>query len=121
MNYFKRLFQGRLNRRNYLISYLTYSIIYVSYLLKLDKIFDNNWSESSVLIVFLLLLLYLASFFIRRLHDIGYTGWFILFIFVPILGIAFPILLIFRSGDKKVNKYGKPPEPKFDFKNLLGI
>ncbi|MFF4506178.1 DUF805 domain-containing protein [Streptomyces sp. NPDC001401] len=47
---------------------------------------------------------------VRRLHDTGHSGWWILFGIVPIAG---PItLLVFQCSDSQpgVNKYG--PNPK---------
>ena len=48
---------------------------------------------------------------VRRLHDIGKTGWFILLIFVPIVGWI--ILIIWNCTDSQVesNEYG--PSPKY--------
>jgi uncharacterized membrane protein YhaH (DUF805 family) len=46
---------------------------------------------------------------VRRLHDIGLTGWMLIGIFIPIIG---PIMLFFWfvSGSQKgTNKYGPSP------------
>ena len=48
---------------------------------------------------------------VRRLHDIGKTGWFILLALIPIVGWI--ILLIWNCTDSQVesNEYG--PSPKY--------
>ncbi len=40
---------------------------------------------------------------IRRMHDIGKQGWFIL---IPI----YNIILYCKAGDSGINKYGTPPK-----------
>jgi len=47
---------------------------------------------------------------VRRLHDIGRTGWWLLIVFVPIIGII--VLLVFAVLDSTPgdNRYG--PNPK---------
>jgi uncharacterized membrane protein YhaH (DUF805 family) len=46
---------------------------------------------------------------IRRLHDIGKSGWFTLLVFVPILGAIFSIALFFIPGQNGWNEYGADP------------
>lgn len=49
---------------------------------------------------------------VKRLHDVGATGWTMLLMFVPILGtIILFVLTGFVKGDAETNKYGPPPEP----------
>jgi uncharacterized membrane protein YhaH (DUF805 family) len=49
---------------------------------------------------------------IRRMHDIGKSGWYIL---IPI----YNIILLATEGDKGVNEYG--PDPKNDFSEINNI
>jgi uncharacterized membrane protein YhaH (DUF805 family) len=48
---------------------------------------------------------------VRRLHDIGRSGWWILIGLVPLVGAI--VLLVFHvmAGDPMVNRYGSTPEP----------
>jgi len=50
-------------------------------------------------------------FEIQRLHDLGFSGWWVLLNFVPIIGGILPILLIILPGSSKRNLYGPPPPP----------
>ena len=43
---------------------------------------------------------------IRRLHDAGYSGWYSLVSFIPIIGIFWLILLWLLKSEEKDNKYG---------------
>ncbi len=50
--------------------------------------------------------------FVRRLHDVGLSGWCWLLVFVPFVGVLFVLILGFlppRNGD---NEYGAQPVPR---------
>jgi uncharacterized membrane protein YhaH (DUF805 family) len=46
---------------------------------------------------------------VSRFHDIGWSGWFVLLMFVPLLNLIIFLLLVLVPGQKTVNKYGEPP------------
>jgi uncharacterized membrane protein YhaH (DUF805 family) len=46
---------------------------------------------------------------IRRLHDIGRTGWWLLISFVPIIGLIVLIVFYLTKSDGP-NKYGAGPD-----------
>jgi len=48
---------------------------------------------------------------IRRLHDVGESGWMHLIVFVPIFGPIYLLYLLSKKGDPGKNEYG--PKPKF--------
>lgn len=48
---------------------------------------------------------------IRRLNDMGWSGWWCLLTFVPFVGIIPSLILLFYPGDKQANDYGLPPAP----------
>lgn len=74
------------------------------------------WLELAVIIVFapllplvqLTLLLPLLAVTVRRLHDRGHSGWWVLISFVPfgILGLTVVLAL---KGDEGTNDYGTDP------------
>ncbi|MDD4737447.1 MAG: DUF805 domain-containing protein [Kiritimatiellae bacterium] len=43
---------------------------------------------------------------VKRLHDLGQSGWLILLCLVPIVNVGVGLWLLFGSGDKGVNRYG---------------
>jgi len=47
---------------------------------------------------------------IRRLHDIGKTGWWLLIAFIPLVGLIVLIYFYVQEGDAGPNEYG--PNPK---------
>ena len=46
---------------------------------------------------------------IKRFHDIGWSGWFYLLLFVPIIRIPVALILVFLPGSKGDNNYGVNP------------
>ena len=50
---------------------------------------------------------------VRRIHDLGYTGWIVLVGVVPILGqivtFILSLICIFGAGQGHENKYGPVP------------
>lgn len=46
---------------------------------------------------------------VRRLHDIGKSGWMILVGIIPILGAIWLLILLIKNGEEGANQYGLPP------------
>ena len=46
---------------------------------------------------------------IRRLHDIGLSGFFVLFALVPIVSLGFLLYILFKMGTAGDNAYGADP------------
>jgi uncharacterized membrane protein YhaH (DUF805 family) len=44
-----------------------------------------------------------------RFHDIGWPGWAVLLMFVPLVGVVAFLLLMVVPGNKRPNLYGEPP------------
>lgn len=56
-----------------------------------------------------------VSLYIRRLHDLGYSGWLTLLSLVPLASMVLFLYLLFAPGKNDGNKYGAPLSPrKFD-------
>ncbi len=47
---------------------------------------------------------------VRRLHDIGKSGWMLLISLIPIIGTIWIIVLLATEGEYKENKYGHQPK-----------
>ena len=94
-------FKGRIGRLEYLISIL----ICNAYILLVNKLFFQILEDKGIDFPISLLFLLPAIYFIltqgvKRNHDIGNTGWFIL---IPWNSS----IILFISGEKEDNKYGK--------------
>ena len=46
---------------------------------------------------------------IRRLHDLGKSGWFALIALIPAIGFIFSVYLFFAPGQVGRNQYGADP------------
>ncbi len=49
---------------------------------------------------------------VRRLHDTGKSGWYYLWIFVPLIGLILVFIALVKDSDPGENKYG--PNPKME-------
>jgi uncharacterized membrane protein YhaH (DUF805 family) len=47
---------------------------------------------------------------VRRLHDIGKSGWMYLVAFIPIAGFIWLLILLIKEGDQGNNAYGEDPK-----------
>jgi uncharacterized membrane protein YhaH (DUF805 family) len=117
--YFHRLFEGRINRKNFVLGIallVFFDLFTLIILMVLDPILQvfrrsviGNFAVTTGQILFVVIFVtFLFSFNVRRLHDVGLEG------------MVYGYDLI-RKGDKKENKYGKPPLPEIDFKGLFGF
>jgi len=75
---------------------------------------STSLSFLSMLLIFaagIALIVCSFRFAIQRLHDLGFSGWFVLLHFVPIAGAILPFVLMIMPGSPKRNIYGPPPPP----------
>ncbi|WP_058914432.1 DUF805 domain-containing protein [Entomohabitans teleogrylli] len=49
------------------------------------------------------------SVLVRRLHDIGRSGWWVMVMFLPVVGQLILLIFLMRKGQDQENKYGPPP------------
>ncbi|MCP3659873.1 MAG: DUF805 domain-containing protein [Bacteroidetes bacterium] len=115
-------FKGRISRKEYWVLYFLNQFIFLGSLIALIfttefliKIFKNHVSSKYIilylfqfyfpfLLTFILSICALISSRVRRMHDIGKSGAWIL---IPIPYVTF--ILACRRGENKKNKYGLPP------------
>jgi len=57
---------------------------------------------------------------VRRLHDVGKSGWFLLIIFIPIIGAIWLIILACTNGTQGPNEFGQDPKNDFNEINEIG-
>lgn len=119
-NYFN--FRDRASRKEYISFFLFYGMICLIYeVLTLTFGFSLEL-EFLFFIMDLFLMLPFLNLNIRRLHDLGYSGFFQIILisviiivkylkhtFFIITGLIFVLLLSFIKGTNNTNKYGEPP------------
>lgn len=119
-------FEGRLNRKPYILRGLAVSLIssvivqIVSFILGfiVAKIAESSPELGMVLFIFLYAVIFVLclpatvigiSLGIRRCHDNDWSGWLVLLSFVPLVNIVFGLLLLFKPGTPGPNRFGPDP------------
>ncbi|MFF5020203.1 DUF805 domain-containing protein [Streptomyces sp. NPDC001165] len=99
------VFSGRARRKEYWLFMLFAWIVYIA--LAAIAAVAHTPAIVAIAVVFLLPALGVT---VRRLHDTGRSGWWILFGIVPLIGSI--VLLVFYCSDSQAgaNKFG--PNPK---------
>lgn len=95
-------FNGRTSRANYWWCALGTSLIGIV-VFSLVLAVNNNvplYLESAIL------LLPNLTVVVRRLHDSNHSGWVYLWVFLPIIGPIYVLVLMFKAGDKVANRFG---------------
>ena len=57
---------------------------------------------------------------VRRLHDVGKSGWFYFIVLIPIIGAIWLLILFFTEGEKGTNQYGADPKGNHDEIDSIG-
>lgn len=118
MNYLRSLFEGRITRINYLVGGLI--VFFAIGFLKGIFAPISFFTFGAVSIVLALVsLVYGVAFSVRRLYDIGKSWHWALWLLVPVVNFFFWLYLLFKPGEEKANKYGKPPEKKLNLEDLF--
>jgi FAD/FMN-containing dehydrogenase/uncharacterized membrane protein YhaH (DUF805 family) len=104
--------RGRINRRTYwLVSIFIWTIFYVLY-----NALEKSASTSVTWILYPLLYWALFCTANKRLHDSGMSGYWLWLILVPVFGPLFLFVVLgFRRGTKKENKFGASPNLASDY------
>lgn len=104
-------FKGRARRTEYWMFTLVCSII--SYGLQIIAPFCGDFQliiGGALMIFGLVLLVPSIAVAVRRLHDVGKSGWFYLIVFIPIIGMIWLFVLFCTDSQYGENKWG--PNPK---------
>ena len=110
-------FNGRARRKEYWMFVLFQSIIMIV-LMILDNVLGLAFDVSGISLGYgwLYMLGALAHFIpglavvVRRLHDVGKSGWFYLIAFIPLIGFIWLFVLMCTDGEKTDNKWGADPK-----------
>ena len=121
-------FKGRARRKEYWMFTLTQVLILLSFFAVgalLGSFFDSVVGGLGV--GYMLYSLYsLATLIptlgvvVRRLHDVGKSGWFYFIFLVPIIGVFWLLILLCTEGDAGPNEYGEDPKNVFEEINEIG-
>lgn len=125
MNYYLKVlkqyadFNGRARRKEYWIYNIINSIIggllfFLDYLLGTTIDFLDLGEGNSLGILYLVYALFVfipgVAVAVRRLHDVGKSGWMLLIALIPLIGAIWLLVLYLTDSNPGENIYG--PSPK---------
>jgi len=103
-------YKGRANRIE-VWNFILYSFFIVYGLSLIVSISGGSLVALIIYIIFCsLIIIYNIALLIRRMHDVGKSGWFILFSLIPIYNFYLIYLIYLKKGDYDTNKYGPVSE-----------
>ncbi len=106
-------FSGRARRKEYWMFFL-FNVIFGAVATGLDNIlglYNFEYGSGPINGIYsLFILIPSLAVSVRRLHDIGKSGWMILINLIPLIGQIWFFILLVRDGDIGPNEYG--PNPK---------
>ncbi len=109
------VFSGRARRKEYWM-FLLFHIIFCIVAWVLDNVFGTAREFGRPGIIYSLyssaVLLPGWAVTIRRLHDVGKSGWWIFIGLVPLIGAIWLLVLLARDSQPGVNQYGPNPKSK---------
>jgi uncharacterized membrane protein YhaH (DUF805 family) len=107
-------FEGRARRKEYWMFLLFNSIFFITAII-IDNILGITYGRDIFYGPFYTL--YVLAVFIpglavsvRRLHDVGKSGWYYLIILIPLAGPIWFIVLVATDSNPGENEYGKSPK-----------
>ena len=110
-------FNGRARRKEYWMWTL-----YCTIILLVSMVFDNLFGLTFELLGedlgygWLYLIFGIIQFIpglavvVRRLHDVGKSGWYYLIVFIPLIGFIWILVLLCTDGVEEENKWGTNPK-----------
>jgi len=119
MNYYLKVlqnyatFSGRARRSEYWY-FLLFNIIFAFVAMILDNVLGIamdgvGYGPIYGLYVLALLIPQLAVV-VRRLHDVGKSGWMFLIAFIPLIGAIWLLVLFCTDSQQRTNKWGENPK-----------
>lgn len=100
-------FSGRARRSEYWWFYLAYIVVDIVAAV-VDAMLHTSLLQIVVLVALLLPTLAVG---VRRLHDVGKSGWWLLIGLIPLVGVIVLIVFFCQDSQPGTNQYG--PSPKY--------
>ncbi|WP_426483538.1 DUF805 domain-containing protein [Flavobacterium sp. 2] len=115
-------FTGRARRSEYWLFTLMQCVIFIAFII-VGAIVGSFLSDATggLLIGYFAFVAYsLATVLptlavvVRRLHDVGKSGWFYFIALIPLVGSIWLLVLLVTEGDRGENYYGADPKNEND-------
>jgi len=117
MNYVKRLYNGRISRKNYGLGLLFFICSFILLIVVAVLMFSsvNSLYYIFAAILYVAFIVHIFSLHARRFHDRGDSGWYVLLLFIPLVNLVMLILLLTTKGKDDTNKFGEAPSKSLKF------
>jgi uncharacterized membrane protein YhaH (DUF805 family) len=106
-------FSGRARRKEYWM-FVLFNMIFGIVAIILDNILGLTAGELPYGVFYFLYVLAVLipglAVFVRRLHDVGKSGWMILIALIPIIGAIWLLVLMVTDSNPGENQYGVNPK-----------
>ncbi|MCK4706107.1 MAG: DUF805 domain-containing protein [Gammaproteobacteria bacterium] len=107
------VFSGRARRKEYWF-FVLFNIIFSIAFTVIDGVtgtLDPTMGMGLLSLLYsLAVLIPSISVTVRRLHDIGRSGWWLLIILIPLLGAVILLVFMFLDSKPEENQYGANPK-----------
>ena len=107
-------FSGRSGRKEFWTAWLFIGIVLFAFCIMpilLFYLFELPlFIYIAALLVLCLMFVMFLALNVRRLHDVGRPGWWLLVIFVPLFNLLLLFILAATEGEKGPNRYGEEPK-----------
>lgn len=116
-------FKGRARRKEYWF-FALFNILFAMVAMLIDNLLGSTLNLGSGITLpygYVYIIYSLAMFIpgiavaVRRLHDVGKSGWMFFIILIPLIGAIWLLVLLFTDSNKGENKYGPNPKKESSF------
>lgn len=103
-------FNGRASRMEFFLTNLILNFVILIFAVIMFALhLEENTARAIMLPCSLILGLARLPVTVRRMHDIDFSGKWLLFYFIPILNIALEFILYLKKGTDGENRFGADP------------
>ena len=97
--------EGRIGRKDFWIGFVIWLLLTITLEIIIVSFADSEFIQLSIILP----TYFLFTVSIKRYHDLGKSGWWSLFILVPVVGMLFIIIECgFGRGRLLKNQWGDP-------------
>ena len=106
-------FDGRIRRVTFGLSCVLIVVVYSWMLYQLMNTPETSWQFGAwglaFMAAFLITAWIMAALSAKRLHDLGFSGYLAIAVFLPIFTFIFFFVLCLWQGNPGRNQFGEPP------------
>lgn len=106
-------FSGRSRRKEYWMFTLFNGIVVLSAVLAVPLISPSGWTRPLRTVLWAYIWVQVVPYLsltVRRLHDVGKSGWWYFITLIPLIGAIYLLILMCTDSDAGWNEYGQCPK-----------